>query len=73
MSGGLLDPLQSVETQAVQDNLLDEDTNNIATSRSDQTSVVLHWSVEQVKNWLEHSVPIESYRLKGNFGRLLCW
>uniref|UniRef100_A0A7I4CX35 SAM domain-containing protein n=1 Tax=Physcomitrium patens TaxID=3218 RepID=A0A7I4CX35_PHYPA len=66
---GVIDPLQTpcVEEQGKSQ----EDSWESEKTRShsppllpDQTTVVLQWSVEQVNNWLLHSVPAEPDRLK---------
>ena len=61
------DPLQSVEEQKVQEETLEADKAHSPPLLPDQTSVVLQWSVEQVKHWLLHSVPLEPDRLLGGF------
>lgn len=64
---GVGDPLQSVERQKLQEVTLETEKAQSPPSLPDQTSVVLQWSVEQVNQWLQHSVPAEPDRVQGGF------
>jgi hypothetical protein len=60
----ILDPLQIVEPQLPLEEFPAEKGATTPTSRSDQTTAILHWSVEDVRHWLEHNVALPHSRLQ---------
>lgn len=63
----ILDPLQIVEPQLPLEEFPAEQGATTPTSRSEQTTAILHWSVEDVRHWLEHNVALPHSRLQGGF------